>query len=70
VPLEVCVFANFFMGLREAGPETGRFPGATVVALTHPSRYNANVRRRRYRGLLGSDAEQSMIADALLALRV
>ncbi|MGH9627870.1 MAG: hypothetical protein ACRD7E_05970, partial [Bryobacteraceae bacterium] len=28
VPLQNCFFTNFYMGLRAAGPETGRFPGA------------------------------------------
>jgi uracil-DNA glycosylase len=28
LPLKSCVFTNFYMGLRENGPETGIFPGA------------------------------------------
>ena len=28
LPLGRCFFTNFYMGLRETGPETGRFPGA------------------------------------------
>jgi hypothetical protein len=131
LPLEACVFTNFYMGLREIGPETGSFPGAkdaafknrcasffrrqldvwqpkliltlglpamravgavcnlltpgslqdcehiypgvslqhgavTIVALTHPSYYAANVGRRRYKDLAGSEAEQSMMTDALV----
>ena len=28
VPCEACVFTNFYMGLRESGPESGQFAGA------------------------------------------
>jgi uracil-DNA glycosylase len=34
VPLEARVFTNFFMGLRQAGPETGSLPGAKDPAFT------------------------------------
>lgn len=130
VSLDRCFFTNVYMGLRDGGPETGKFPGArdkhftqrcitffrrqleivrprliltlgleplqvlaqnvfdlrvpktlaaciekysvplphgdaTVVALTHPSFYHANVWRRKYAGLAGMDAEKAMIADGL-----
>jgi uracil-DNA glycosylase len=39
--------------------------GATVVALTHPSFYDANVWRRKYAGLTGAEAEKAMIADGM-----
>ena len=38
---------------------------ATVVALTHPSFYDANVWRRKYGRLSGAEAEKAMIADGL-----
>jgi hypothetical protein len=126
-----CFFTNLYMGLRDGGCETGRFPGAknkafasrcvaffsrqlkvvkpklimtlgvepfrvlaskvfhlpkltkleacteiypsvplahgetTIIALTPPSSYSVNVRRRRYLGLSGMDAEEKMIADGL-----
>jgi uracil-DNA glycosylase family 4 len=128
--LRKCFFTNFYMGLRERGPETGRFPGArdrnfvqccaqffgrqmevmrpqvivtlglaplreigrelfqlqtpkvlsecvdvyiglaaahgrvALVALTHPSLYFANVRRGRFLGHQGFDAEAAMIQQA------
>ena len=128
--LRECFFTNFYMGLREHGPETGRFPGArdpafvqcctrffesqievikprliltlglaplqaiakeifhlpapktlaacdgiyqglpaahgsvSLVALTHPSLYFANIRRRRYLGHQGLAAERAMIQQA------
>jgi uracil-DNA glycosylase len=37
----------------------------TVVALTHPSFYHANVWRRRYGELTEAEAERAMIVDAL-----
>jgi uracil-DNA glycosylase len=37
----------------------------TVVALTHPSFYDANVWRRKYGRLSGAEAEKAMIADGL-----
>jgi uracil-DNA glycosylase len=37
----------------------------TVVALTHPSFYDANVWRRKYAGLSGAEAEKAMIADGM-----
>ena len=37
----------------------------TVVALTHPSFYHANVWRRRYGQLTGAESEKGMIADGL-----
>lgn len=130
--LRECFFTNFYMGLRESGPETGLFPGArdsnfvqlsarffhrqlevirpqlivtlgtaplkaigkqvfqipipktlsacvdvynglrgphgpvALVALTHPSLYFANVRRRRFRELQGFDAEKAMVQSALV----
>ena len=39
----------------------------TVVALTHPSLYHANVGRRKYGQLGGAEAEKEMIADGLKA---
>ena len=47
-----------------------RFPGipgfaTTVVALTHPSLRHASVRHRRYRDLIGDEAEIAMIKDAV-----
>jgi uracil-DNA glycosylase len=45
-----------------------RFPDAchtaTVVALTHPSCRQGNVRYRKYHGCKGEDAEQKMLKDA------
>lgn len=41
---------------------------AAVVVLTHPSLYHANVGRRRYRGLVGADAEAAMVRDATAAI--
>lgn len=38
---------------------------ASVVCLTHPSLRGPNVRRRRYRGLAGDDAERRMVEDAI-----
>jgi uracil-DNA glycosylase family 4 len=129
--LRKCFFTNFYMGLRERGPETGRFPGArdrkfvqycarfferqmevirpqlivtlglaplkaigkevfqlqtpntlsecvdvyrdlsaahgcvALVALTHPSLYFANVRRRRFLDRHGLDAERAMVQHAV-----
>jgi uracil-DNA glycosylase family 4 len=126
-----CFFTNFYMGLRECGPETGPFPGArdrnfvlccarfferqievirpqlivtlglaplkaigkevfqlqtpntlsecvdvyrnlsaahgrvALVPLTHPSLYFANVRRRRFLGHQGLDAERAMVQQAV-----
>jgi uracil-DNA glycosylase len=131
ISLNRCFFTNLYMGLREGGPETGKFSGArdkgfvqrclaffivklqviqptllltlglepikvlathlfhvgvpkaltscseiypsvslphgnaTVVALTHPSFYYANVGRRKYGQLTGAEAEKGMIADGL-----
>lgn len=133
VSLDRCFFTNLYMGLRDGGRETGKFPGArdksfvhrcvtffnrqlvvarpklililglepfqvlahalfsmrapktlsecagiyhpvslvhgsaTVVALTHPSVYHANVWRRKYAGLAGMDAEKAMIGAGLTA---
>lgn len=129
--LHGCFFTNFYMGLRECGPETGPFPGArdrsfvrncarfferqvevmrpqlivtlglaplkairrevfqlatpntlaecvdvyrglpgghgsvALVALTHPSLYFANVRRRRFLGHHGLEAERAMVQEAV-----
>jgi hypothetical protein len=41
---------------------------ATIVVLTHPSLYDANVFRRRYRDLVGADAEAAMVSDAMRAV--
>lgn len=37
----------------------------TCVALEHPSMRNSNVKRRRYRGSVGNEAEVRMLRDAL-----
>jgi len=140
---EGCFFTNLFMGLREKGKDTGKFPGAkddgfverclsffemqvrvqqpkliltlgsivpryiarraeklslwrrfqtlteidacgpvahpvsfqgvpehqcAVVALTHPSIRPVNVRRRRYRGEQGNEAEIRMVQEGLAAV--
>jgi uracil-DNA glycosylase len=39
----------------------------TVVALTHPSFYDANVWRRKYGRLSGAEAEKAMIADGMIS---
>jgi uracil-DNA glycosylase len=137
IELGQCFFTNFYMGLRESAPETGRFPGArdeafvqscarffarqmevvrppvivclglaplqalgkevfglqvpntlsecvdvydglstpfgspgphgrvALVALIHPSLYFANVRRRRFQGYCGREAERAMIQQVM-----
>ena len=40
-----------------------------VVALTHPSLYNANVFRRRYAGFVGIEAEKAMVDAARSVVR-
>lgn len=37
----------------------------TIVALTHPSQRGLNVRRRRYCGIAGADAEVAMLRQAI-----
>jgi hypothetical protein len=41
----------------------------TVVALTHPSLYHANVRHRQYNGLVGKDAERALLRSGLEAAK-
>ncbi|MGH9629211.1 MAG: hypothetical protein ACRD7E_12900, partial [Bryobacteraceae bacterium] len=41
----------------------------SVVALTHPSLYYANVARRRFRSYTGTDAERAMLDAAKAATR-
>ena len=41
-----------------------------IVVLTHPSFYYANVGRRRYLDLVGSDAEVGMVRAAITATRL
>lgn len=38
------------------------------VAIEHPSMRNSNVKRRKYKGLVGNEAEVTMLKDGLLSL--
>jgi hypothetical protein len=53
---------SFYLRVRLEGGEVA------IVILTHPSLYNANVGRRRYRGLVGADAEAAMVSEAMTAV--
>jgi len=50
--------------VHEVGFGNGALPPCTVVALTHPSLRDSNVRRRRYGGLEGHAAELRMLEEA------
>lgn len=62
--------ASSLKRIDEVGPlvrevSIGGCSGITVIALTHPSFRRLNVRRRRFDGREGDDAEKHLIASAL-----
>jgi hypothetical protein len=70
--LEDWAEANGFADLDASGPVRPHlcFPNVdnvhpVAIAITHPCMRNSNVRHRKYRGLVGADAERAMLSSAI-----